>query len=303
MKLSFSYIIIIFSTFFFSDCTLINYDYSKAPLTQEEKIHLSVSDSIQAILKKTHGANYFPYTFNQLEVDKPTAFITLDSLYNERKIIVQQKKKLKDSYDSLLSICNHKIEMQKEQINTLQVYHTYKMEHIYMVKSQENYVLYEQLFILFPNYQPKEIQTKLMTSLTNKERSLFDYFSLQSPLFETEDPVYNEQMDQIVYKRFNDALANETLHKEELLHTILYAVKYIRKYNRFNEEDIAKEMARRWLSKNNYSHIIPKYGKLIKTLKQHEINGYVLDVTDKRGQQKITFTFDLNLVIINTTIL
>ncbi len=301
MKLLLYYTIIIFLSSTFSRCTLMNYDYSSAPLSQEEKDNKKVQDSIQAILTKKHATNYISYTFSQLRIDKPAAFITLDSLYTERRQIVKQKKALKNSYDSLLAISNEKIETQKEKINQNKLYHTYEMEHVFLVKSDDNYILYEKAFTLFPNYSLKDSTTKLVTTLTPKEQKLFDYFSYQNPLFETEDPHYNNQMDQLVYERFNNALTNAIQHKAALLHTLLYSIEYIRKYNAFNERDIAQEMARRWLIKNGFNQFNPKFGKLEKTLNNYEVSGYTMEVLDRKSSQTITFTFDLNLVITNTS--
>lgn len=285
----------------FSNCNLVNYDYSNQPLTFKEKNTLRIQDSIQSILQKKYNENYLPYSFGKLTTNKPNEFLELDSLYELRKTLVLNKKISTSEKDSLLKSLNNKIDISKESINEKKLYHTYEIEHIFLVKSDINYKLHELNYTLYPNYTIKKEDIKLSTTLNKKEKELFNYFSLQNPLFETEDSHYNNQMDQLVYTRFTNALINETNNKEELLHTILYCVEYIRKYNSFDEQDVAQWIAQKWLTKHNLTDFIPKFDKLEKILSNYEISGYSLKAINRKGNESILFNFDLNLVIINTT--
>lgn len=302
MRGTFVYLCFIILSILFNNCKLITYDYSNTPLTFEEKNTIRVQDSIRSLLKAEYNDNYTSYSFGELITNKPKAFETLDSLYRTRKEIVNNKKYTTLQKDSLVIEINQQIESQKNYINNQKIYHTYSIDHIFLIKNNESFLLKEFNYILYPNYSVKEKSSLLSTTLTKKEKDLFNYFSMQNPLFETQDPHYNNQMDDLVYQRFSNALVNETKHKEELIHTILYCIEYIRKYNSFDEQDIAEGLAYKWLEQNKISNFIPKFDKLDKTLNNYEVNGYRLKTTNKKGTETILFDFDLNLVITNTSI-
>lgn len=266
----------------------------------EDETGSIVKDTISNLLQNEFNDNYIPYNFSKLTIKKPTEFIKLDSLYFVRKKIVKNKRKNKSNYDNLLDSINKKIDLHKDNINAKKIYHTYIMEHIYIVKKLNSYVLYHKNFILFPNYTIKNTTIELATILSKENKQLFDYFNNQEPLFNTQDINYNNKMNQLVYDRFNNALANEYNHKEQLLHTILYCVDYILKHNSFDEQAIAEEMAEKWLESNKLLDFIPKFKPLSPIYKNKEIVNYSLVTTN--SEKTFNFTLDLNLVITNTSI-
>lgn len=293
---SFIFFILIASAF--NSCNLFKYEhYTPTPLQQELNSTI-IKDSINATLFSQLGDKYTPFNFNSLTTNKPKEFLTLDSLYKKRSNITPTN----NNYDSLLNYYNVKISLIKNTINKNKIYHTYHMDHIYLVSTPNGFTLHEDNFLFFPNFQLKKITPILSTHLSKKEKILFEYFSLQNPLFETDDSYYDNKMNLLVYEKFNNAIANEKNRKEDLIHTILYCVQYIRKYNEFNQSDIAEEIASKWLLKHNSTQFIPIFEKLTKKLNNYNVEGYTLKVINKNNQQTIIFTFDLNLVIIDTTI-
>ena len=304
MNLFHSILLFIIILLGFTNCNVMNYQYVPTPPSQEDVNSEIIKDSISSTLKLQLEDKYSPFNFSTLTTNKPKEFSTLDSIYSKRSYLTQNKKQYKADYDSLLNQINYAISNQKKEINRKKIYHTYQMDHIYIVKTSKGYTLHEDQFLFLPNFQLKKITPILSTHLTKKEKILFEYFTLNYPLFETDDFNYNHQMDQLVYRKFNNALANEKKRKGDLIHTILYCVEYIRKYNDFNQTDIAKGIASNWIKKQNLTKFTPTFEKLTKVLDNYNIDRYTLKANNKHNNnQSITFTFDLNLVIIDTTIL
>ncbi len=279
-----------------NQCKLLTYNYGEQPLTTEEKNTIIVQDSIKALLKKEFSIRYRPYSYSQLTTNKPKEFLTLDSLYKSRKQLTKQNE-----YEQSLQKINEEIKQQIQEINNKKLYHSYQMTHIYLVKNADKNNLYEKEFTFLPNFELKETKTLLHTSLSEDETDLFNYFTLQNPLFETPDEQYNHQMDEAVYNRFTHALANETQHKEQLIHTILHIVKHIRKHSDFDEQDITEGLAQRWINEQNAQRYYPKFEALEAIYNDNkQITAYTLNSTDK--DRTIRFTFDLNFVITNVSI-
>jgi hypothetical protein len=275
----------------------MDYQYLPPSPSQEEVNSKIIKDSISSTLKSQLQEKYSPFNFSILETNKPKEFLVLDSLYNIRSQLIKKKKKHLDTYDSLLTQLNKEINDQKKKINQQKIYHSYQMDHIYIVTTAQGFTLHEDQFYFLPNFKLKKITPILSTSLSQKEKVLFEYFSLGYPLFETDDINYNHQMDELVYEKFNQALAIEKKNKADLIHTILYSISYIREYSSFDYEEIAKGMATNWIEKNKSSTFIPKFEQIREITENDEITSYSLTANNRKGQQSITFKFDLNIVI------
>ncbi len=279
-----------------SSCNLLDYDYSPPPPSQYQITSEKVKSKIDSVLISQLDTKYIPYTFSLLETIKPTPFLKLDSLYSLRTNLRENA----EDYLVLMKKYNNEIEELKNKINDEKLYHTYQIDHIYIVEKEKGYQLHEDQFKLLPNYQLQKITPILSTHLSTKEKDLFDYFTLQNPLYETGDISYNNQLDLLTYEKFNIALSNEKYNKAGLLHTILYSIEYIRQFNDFNEQKIAEGIADKWLIENHYNNFIPIYSKLTK--KEQEVNSYSLIAQNKKGEVTIRFTLDLNLVITDITV-
>lgn len=296
MKKIIIYTIVILSLIV-SSCNLLDYEYSPPPPSQYQITSEKVKNSIDSVLISQLETKYIPYSFGQLETIKPIPFLKLDSIYLLRSNLRENT----EDYQALLKKYNNEIEELKNKINDEKLYHTYQVDHIYIVKKEKGYQLHEDQFKLFPNYKLKKISPILSTPLSTKEKDLFDYFTLQNPLYETGDVSYNNQLDLLTYEKFNIALSNEKFNKAGLVHTILYSIEYIRLYNEFNEQKIAEGIADKWLIENNYNNFIPIYSKLTKEEEQ-KVSSYSLIAQNKKGEITIRFTLDLNLVITDITV-
>lgn len=284
----------------FTNCNLINYQYMPPPPSQEEVNSKIIKDSISSILTSQLREKYSPFNFGKITTNKPKEFIRLDSIYKERSTLTKRKKKYEEDYEQKLKILNDEISKLKTEINQKRLYHTYQMDHIYIVKTSKGFTLHEDQFHFLPNFKLKKISPLLSTPLTPKEKVLFEYFSFEYPLFETEDVNYNHQMDQFVYQKFNNALAVEKKNNARLIHTILYSIEYIRKYNSFDHKEIAKGIANKWIIQNQPAEFKPEFEPLEEIKEDDYITSYLLTAKNKNGNQSITFNFDLNLVITDT---
>lgn len=279
-----------------SSCDILSYKYIPPAPSIDEINSETIQSKIDSILNSQLSTNYIPYSFSKLKTIKPVQFLKLDSIYKLRTLL----KNNEPNYNSDLEQYNKEIAVLKKEINEQKLFHTYEIEHIYIAKKDEDCQLHEDLFIFLPNFKLKELRQKLSTTLTTSEKDLFDYYSFQNPLFESDDYSHNVEMDNLVYQKFNLALANEQANKAGLLHTILYCIEYIRKYNDFNEQKIAEGIAEKWILKNGYSDYKSDFNSLKKIKKDEQISSYLLESKNKNGSEKIDFTFDLNLVITNT---
>ncbi len=287
-------------------CNYNRYDNSREILKTKERNTARIKDSISSYIITKLKGNYTPYSFNELVINKPTLFYDLDTLYLERKLLVRNKAKSKVNYDSSLSVVNGEIALKKQEINKSKLYHTYDMIHIYTLENALKVTtLYENKFSYYPNYKLKDVSTLFSTELSLEEKDLFDYFSLQSPLYESGNPAVDMEVNNDLYNRFNYALENEVNNKDKLFHTILHFVKYIRQYNDLNTEKIAEELVDIWLYDHDLSATVfkPSFGELTEVKDDNdEIIGYTMLVTNKKESniKSMLFNFDLNLVILKT---
>ena len=263
---------------------MLKYEHRTPKLTFEEKNSIIIKNSIDSILTSQLGENYIPYNYSELEIFKPKPFLELDSIYLLRSNLSKETKD-ENIYDRKLASYNREINRLKKKINDEKLYHSFKTEHIYIVKKDLIYQLHEDRFTFLPNYKLKVITPLLSTSLTEKEKDLFDYFNFQNYLFQTDYQVYDYQMDQLVYEKFNTALANETNNKSGLIHTILHCVDYIRKNNEFNEQKIAEKIAKDWILKNNYRDFQPEFSTLEAKKDNNETSFFVLLSKNKNGKE------------------
>ena len=297
------YLLIVPLFLFMLGCNYSRYNNSHEQQKTQKRNTAIIKDSISSYIISNLKGDYTPYSFNKLITNKPKPFFELDTLYFERKLLVRNKTIL--NYDSLLSSVNQKIKLKKTEINESKVFHTYDMTHIYTLEnSLKITTLYENKFSYYPNFKLKDVSTILSTVLSAEEKDLFEYFSLQNPLYESGSPAVDLEVNNDIYNRFNYALANEVNHKEKLLHTILHCVKYIRQYNNLNTEKMAEELVEVWLYNHNIntSEFKPKFGDLVEIKEEEEIVSYTMEVSNKKESniKSMTFDFDLNLVILNT---
>ncbi len=299
------FIIIAILSFFIISCNYTNYSNESLQKKVKKKNTNIAKDSIASYIDNQLKGNYTPYSYSELRTNKPNSFYDLDTLYKERTLLVHNQNT--PNYDSLLTAINKRIALKKQEINKAKLYHTYEISHIYTLKdSLKNIRLYENKFIFYPNFTLKNVTTLFTTTLTPEEHSLFAYFSLQKPLYESGNPTIDLEVNNDLYERFNYALANETERKEKLFHTILSCVKYIKQYNDFNTEKMAQELVDVWLLNHNLTEteFKPKFESLTEVKNENEIEGYTMLVKNKKENKvkELTFYFDLNLVILETKI-
>lgn len=281
----------------FTNCNPKNFRYV-SPQTSVDTINsIRIQDSITAVLNSQLKETYSAYRFGILVTNKPNEFIVLDSLYANRIALAKNKTKHGDNYPTLLANINQEIDSVKKEINTKKIYHSYEMDHIYTVKTEKGYTLHEDKFVFMPNFSLKELIPLMSTPLTTKEKVLFDYFSLSYPLFESGDYSYSQDMDDLVYERFNMALSLEKNNKAALMHTILFCVEYIRKNNSFDYEQIAIGQAEIRLTELFGADFVPVFAPIVELKNDDDLVGYSLTAINKIGKESVTFIVDLNLVI------
>jgi len=286
-------------------CTYSRYDNSREQLKIQKRNSETIKDSISTYIIDNLEGYYTPHSFNELITVKPKSITELDTLYLERNVLVKNKAKSNLNYDSILSSLNQKISLKKKEINKSKDYHTYNMTHVYTLENKlKTATLYENKFVYFPNFKLKDVTTLFSTKLSAEEKDLFEYFSLQNPLYQSGSPAVDLQVNNDIYDRFNYALANEVDNKEKLLHTILYCVKYIRQYNDLNTDKMAEGLVETWMIKNNLDDTVfkPKFGDLEEIKNGEDIVGYTMLVINKKESniKSMSFNFDLNLVILTS---
>ncbi len=281
-----------------SACVLLTTPPAKELPDSKKELTPNVEEAVTTYITDNLIGEYTPYSFGELKIIKPPLFQQLDSLYLVRINLKRQKAILKEQYDSLLVDVNTKIDTTKQEINRQKVFHHYEIEHIYLLDNNDRLTLFDNIFEVLPNYKVNDIHNKMTTTISTEEKKLFEEYLARAPLFESYNYAKDERLNKLTYDKFEQALANDSLHKDKLLHTILYSMKYIKENNEFNQQEIMNHFAKDWLAKNNFNPTNYKLSNYKYILKDGNPIGYIISAESKNSHQaSFSFYFDHNLVL------
>ncbi len=284
----------------FSACVLLTTPPATKLPDNKDQLTPKVEQAVENYITNELQGEYLPYSFGELKIIKPPIFQQLDSLYLVRINLKRQKAVLKNQYDSLLLDVNSKIDTTKQEINHQKAYHHYEIEHIYLLTNNKQQKLYDNVFVVLPNYKVSDIHSKMATQITPEEKHLFEDYLARTPLFESFNYARDERLNNLTYDKFEKALENDTIHKDQLLHTILYSMEYIKEHNEFDQQEIMNHYAKKWLTENGFNPNEYLFGNYKYVTKDKKPIGYVISATNKNENlidKNFDFFFDLNMVL------
>lgn len=288
-------------------------DYTYTPskeAVKEQKVHDSIMKYVQE--RSPSGYNYKSLEFGEVYVIKDDEIKKLDQLIEEKNYLPFKKDEYGDQYEKKEKELQEKIDQQKKYLKDNKIYPWYEVNHLYAFENviSDSAIVYEFDFELYPNYTVKDVHKKMDLTLDPKRYKMFKYFLAQSPVYETNDWMYNEQKNNEFYTAAYAALENESDYKDKLLLTIIDMTQYIYDKDSFDENDFAKKQMLRWEKEKTQDDMktisISQLGNTMDTINgQAILVGYKMKhdfYTESIEEiRRFEFDFDLNYVIVRVT--
>lgn len=274
-------------------------------ISKEEKVKEGVSNHVKIAFASM--GSYKNFKFGELFMLKPKEILELDEMIEKKNQMPLQYELYGDSLEQVIEAQDVKIAFKKQEIQDNGIYPWYEINHIFAIQpvTGDSATVYEYDFEVYPNYTIKEAHQNMMLPLSKKEYSTFKIFMNQSPVYESSDYGWANEMNSSFYTTCYAALDNEKEYKGELLKTIIRMTDYIRSNNQFNEKDFTLKVVQEW-EKVNLPEIVSvgKYEKLAPFISKVDevdvITGYQLNhilKEDSVSKSGYSFLFDLNFVL------
>jgi hypothetical protein len=278
--------------------------------SKEEQVKQNISNYVTS--KFVEKGSYESVQFGKLFVFKPKEIEELDQLIEVRNMLPTMEENYGSKLDSVIQHQDRLIENKKNEIKSKNIYPLYEISHLFIIKiSDTKYEMYEFDFSLYPNYSVKDVKQLLYLELNEKEFKSFQHLTNQEILF-----VGEPEKDIQFYSQFYTAIEAEQHHKPELIKTILRIIEYIKKYDKFDENDFCQIQAKEWVVgrpeysqvksegfvKNELTPVIETDSTGYQKLKGYQLT-YLFSSKENEGQEitKLDFEFDLNFVIIKVS--
>ena len=233
--------------------------------SQQEQAEFSVERYL--FLKFEKLGFYQSLSFAELETIVPKEIVYLNDLKKMKQEALSMKDYYKNSYDSIHRVFDSLIVVQETEIKNKKIRNFYKIQHVFSVKQDKKYTLYEGNFYLSANLQVKDVELTLDMNLTEDDYDWFYFYTKQFNLF-TGGDMKDVELSKDIYYFFSQNLSRATINKETAIRSMLIAIKVTRINNVFDPRKITQEVVRYQMlnSSSEFKNYVPQKFSITKQL-------------------------------------
>lgn len=191
---------------------------------------------------------YQSLSFGQVETIIPREIQYLNDLEAQKKEAIQLKDYYGKRYDSILRVYDSLILFQKETIKQNKIRNFYSINHVFSLKQDKSYTLFEGKFFLSANLLVKDLELALNMPLTEDDYDWFYFFTQKYNLFSGGNEYKNQELSEDIYYFFSSYFSQAGINKAAAIRSMLIAISTIRKANSYDPQKITQAVVRYHLS-------------------------------------------------------
>lgn len=252
------------------------------------------------------AGSYRGFSFGEVEVLIPSEVKYLEELKENKKVASGMKDHFGPRHDSVLVAYDTLIARQERLIIQKKVRNNYKVDHLFSINQMEKHTIFEAEFFLSANFKVKNVKVSMDAVLNKEDYDWFYYYFMGYGLFVGGTEEENAERTAAVYDHFSSRITSEKENKNEVLYSLIAAVKTIRKTDVYDPAAISKIVIHSWMlrHKSEYPGYIAGDFSSVKAIYSkdngsEELVGYSLfhrfTAQDNKGQLGLQcFYFELD---------